>query len=100
MSERTGLKDRKWLFLLVLMGMALPQLRAQSPTAPLAFEVASIKVEKPGERHDLSIQYLPGGRYSARGVPIPLLVLGAYDVVPAGSWPPLVDVTHLYEGAL
>ena len=28
----------------------------------------------------MSIQYLPGGRFSARAVPIPLLILEAYDL--------------------
>jgi uncharacterized protein (TIGR03435 family) len=55
------------------------QLRAQSQATPLAFEVVSVKVNKPGQSRDLAIQYLPGGRFSARAVPIPLLLLEAYD---------------------
>jgi uncharacterized protein (TIGR03435 family) len=46
-----------------------------------AFEVVSVKVNKPGERRQLTLQYLPGGRFSARAVPIPLLVAEAYDTV-------------------
>jgi uncharacterized protein (TIGR03435 family) len=55
------------------------QLEAQSQATPLAFEVVSVKVNKPGQNRDLSIQYFPGGRFSARAVPIPLLLLEAYD---------------------
>jgi uncharacterized protein (TIGR03435 family) len=55
------------------------RLQAQSQATPLAFEVASVKVNKPGQSRDLSVQYLPGGRFSARAVPIPLLILEAYD---------------------
>jgi uncharacterized protein (TIGR03435 family) len=53
-------------------------LQASQP-APLAFEVVSVKVNKPGERRELAVQYLPGGRFSARAIPIPLLVAEAYD---------------------
>jgi uncharacterized protein (TIGR03435 family) len=56
------------------------QAPAQPQTSRLSFEVVSIKVNKPGERGQLSIQYLPGGRFSARAVPIPLLVIEAFDV--------------------
>src|SRR5215471_13639079 len=52
---------------------------AQSQPVPLAFEVVTVKVDKPGERRELSVQYLPGGRFSARAVPIPFLVAEAYD---------------------
>ena len=51
----------------------------QSQAGPLAFEVVSIKLNKPGQRRELALQYLPGGRFSARAVPIPLLVAEAYD---------------------
>jgi uncharacterized protein (TIGR03435 family) len=54
-------------------------LSAQPQTKPLAFEVVTVKVNKPGERRELALQYLPGGRFSARAVPIPLLVAEAYD---------------------
>jgi uncharacterized protein (TIGR03435 family) len=54
-------------------------LSAQPQTKPLAFEVVTVKVNKPGERRELALQYLPGGRFSARAVPIPLLVAQAYD---------------------
>jgi uncharacterized protein (TIGR03435 family) len=52
---------------------------AQSKQAPLAFEVVTVKVDKPGDRRQLAVQYLPGGRFSARAVPIPFLVAEAYD---------------------
>jgi uncharacterized protein (TIGR03435 family) len=45
----------------------------------LAFEVVSVKVNPPEQRRELAIQYLPGGRFSARAVPIPLLILDAYE---------------------
>jgi len=51
-------------------------LLAHPQAAPLAFEVVSVKVNKPGQHRELSIQYLPGGRFSARALPIPLLILG------------------------
>jgi uncharacterized protein (TIGR03435 family) len=53
--------------------------RAQSEPVPLAFEVVTVKVDKPGDRRQLAVQYLPGGRFSARAVPIPFLVAEAYD---------------------
>jgi uncharacterized protein (TIGR03435 family) len=52
---------------------------AMASQAPATFEVVSVKVDKPGERRELALQYLPGGRFSARAVPIPLLVAEAYD---------------------
>jgi uncharacterized protein (TIGR03435 family) len=65
--------------IVILMGQRLPILNAQDKPTALAFEVVSVKVNKPGERRELSLQYLPGGRFSARAVPIPLLVADAYD---------------------
>jgi uncharacterized protein (TIGR03435 family) len=53
-----------------------PQASAQKP---LAFEAASVRVNKSGNPRDIGLQYLPDGRFSARSVPIPLLVLEAYD---------------------
>jgi uncharacterized protein (TIGR03435 family) len=53
-----------------------PPAQAAAP----AFEIVSVKVSKPGQSRELSIQYLPGGRFSARAVPIPLLILEAYDL--------------------
>jgi uncharacterized protein (TIGR03435 family) len=55
------------------------QTRAQSQSPPVAFEVVSIKATKPGQLREMSIQYLPGGRFSAKAVPIPLLIPEAFD---------------------
>jgi hypothetical protein len=56
--------------------LATPPAQSASP----AFEVVSVKVNKPRQSRESSIQYLPGGRFSARAVPIPLLILEAYDL--------------------
>ena len=63
---------------LLVLTMLAP-LSAQSQPASLAFEVVTVKVDKPGDRRQLAVQYLPGGRFSARAVPIPFLVAEAYD---------------------
>jgi hypothetical protein len=63
-----------------LMAGILIAHHAQAQTAP-AFEVVSIKLEKPGQGRGLSMQYLPGGRFVARGAPIPFLVVEAYDTI-------------------
>jgi uncharacterized protein (TIGR03435 family) len=78
---------------IVLLGSFAIQ-ASQSP--PLAFEVVSLKVNKPGERRELAIQYLPGGRFSARGVPIPLLLAEAFDTArlnPGPEFQRKVDVS-------
>jgi len=46
------------------------QATAPAQSAAPAFEVVSVKVNKPGQSRELSIQYLGGGRFSARAVPI------------------------------
>jgi uncharacterized protein (TIGR03435 family) len=73
---------RSKLFAVTLIAISfLPvtsPVRAQSK-APLAFETASVKVNKSPDPRDMALQYLPGGRFSARGVPIPLLILEAYQ---------------------
>src|SRR5438477_5148006 len=82
MSTPIGSKSVKFLIAIasfIVMGQRPAVLNAQPQAAPLAFEVVSIKVNKPGEARVLSLQYLPGGRFSARAVPIPLLVADAYD---------------------
>jgi uncharacterized protein (TIGR03435 family) len=61
---------------------------AKSQTAkPLAFEVASVKANSAGTdprqlMQTMSLQYLPGGRFAARGVPVPVLIFEAYGVAP------------------
>jgi bla regulator protein BlaR1 len=73
-----------------------PELKAQAQAAEqLAFEVASVKLnksepafsgaaraEKEAMLQRMALQYLPGGRFSARGVPIPILIFEAYGVSP------------------
>ena len=85
MAQRLRSKVRTsfTLFVAVIVGTmtftVAFQAHAQSQSAPLAFEVVSFKANKPGQQRELSFQYLPGGRFSARTVPIPLLILEAYD---------------------
>src|SRR5215469_5486615 len=67
------------IMIVAVMMVRTALLRSQSQTPPLAFDVATVKVNKPGQRRELAVQYLPGGRFSARAVPIPLLVVEAYD---------------------
>ncbi len=45
----------------------------------LAFEVVSIKVNNSGDPRNTGWLYLPGGKFSAKGVPIPMLILEAYN---------------------
>ena len=54
---------------------------SQSLPAKPAFEVATIKVNTSGER-TYGVQYLPGGRFMARNIPLLvfLIVQGAYNV--------------------
>ena len=49
-----------------------------------AFEVASVKVNKSANAGDTRMQYLPGGRLTARGVLIQLLIAEAYKVPGSG----------------
>jgi uncharacterized protein (TIGR03435 family) len=55
---------------------------SQEKLEPLAFEVASIKLNTSGDRV-FGTKFLPGGRFSAKNVPLGLLVLEAYNVSPA-----------------
>lgn len=57
-------------------GAAAPQAEA---TGPLSFEVASIKPSA-GDGHMVTVQMAPGGRYTASGVTVKLLIQQAYDV--------------------
>src|SRR5580692_7922180 len=65
-------------------------------TAPrLTFEVTSVKVNKSGDRA-WDVQYLPGGRFSAKNIPLPFLILQeAYHLEPSrtslGADPAKVD---------
>jgi uncharacterized protein (TIGR03435 family) len=74
-----------------LSTLLLVELNAQSqaPERP-AFEVASIKPNKTSSDprtliQAMALQYLPGGRFSARAVPIPVLIFEAYNVSPGPS---------------
>jgi uncharacterized protein (TIGR03435 family) len=81
MALHVGFKTGKLSFLMtVVAAMSVPAtFGAQSQAVPLAFEVVTVKVNQPGQRRELSVRYLPGGRFSATAVPIPLLVAEAYD---------------------
>jgi uncharacterized protein (TIGR03435 family) len=64
--------------------MEAPRLKGQSqPAERLAFEVASInenKTQDPRDGHGL--QFLPGGRFVARNIPLILLIASAYNLPP------------------
>ena len=64
-----------------------PSLRAQSkPPETLAFEVASIKENKSEDpRAGIGMQFLPGGRFVARNLPLVVVIATAYDLPPFGS---------------
>jgi uncharacterized protein (TIGR03435 family) len=66
---------------LLLAGLInVPQIASQSQKEPpLAFEVASVKVNKSGERESL-VQYLPGGRFVARNTGVFQLVGEAFNI--------------------
>jgi uncharacterized protein (TIGR03435 family) len=53
----------------------------QTPTAPPVFEAATVKINTSGDR-TYGVQYLPGGRFSARNMPMGFLILEAYNVLP------------------
>jgi len=63
---------------------------AQSrPSEMLSFEVASIKPDNPAGSSDprelmqrMVLQYLPGGRFVAKNVTVPILIFEAYNVAP------------------
>ncbi len=61
--------------------VAKPKSRPTPPVEkPLAFEVASVKPNKSSDNRGLRIESLPGGGFSARGVPVYLLIIFAYDL--------------------
>ena len=63
--------------LAVAMMNVSPNLRAQSP---LAFEVASVKPHKSGERTFGFPRFLPGGRFTTSGVPLQVVIAVAYNL--------------------
>ena len=62
-----------------LMVLAAAGLSAQPASAPLTFEVASIKPST-GDQHRVGIQMMPGGALRVSGVTIKMLLTIAYDV--------------------
>jgi uncharacterized protein (TIGR03435 family) len=84
MRNQAGETQNRWRKLgsitLFIAALALPFQAAQLPPR-VAFEVASVKVRKiedldPGAS---GIQYLPGGRFTAKGVPLRALIQEAYN---------------------
>ena len=56
-----------------LMATLVVDLQAQS-----VFEVVSVKANKSTDTRDMALQYLPGGRFIARGMPLFILIQEAY----------------------
>jgi uncharacterized protein (TIGR03435 family) len=67
------------LMILVLAGSLAPRwiAFAQQPSAPLAFEAASVKPNKSSDRP--YVQVLPSGRLVVTNLPLVMLVIMAYD---------------------
>jgi uncharacterized protein (TIGR03435 family) len=76
-----GMRHFSGKVVLVLTAMAIAVMPVVSQTPPaqkaLSFEVASVKVNQSG--NPMAVQYLPNGRFFARDIPIPLLILEAYN---------------------
>jgi uncharacterized protein (TIGR03435 family) len=66
----------------LLVGFAIaPQRDAQSQSAkPVAFQVASIKLNKNPDPRSIRVQVQPGGRYSTTAIPLRLLISQAYGL--------------------
>jgi bla regulator protein BlaR1 len=66
----------------ILIGVIDEQpLRAQSqPPQRLAFAVASIKQSNSEDSRSSTFQYLPGGRFVARGIPLYMIIADAYNL--------------------
>ena len=76
--NRVGLTVGSSLAVACFIGFIVSnEVQAQTP-ARVAFEVASVKVNKSTDPSQMALQYLPGGRFSARAVPLPLLLSEAY----------------------
>ena len=65
--------------IIALAGLLQIQAQAQ-PAASPAFEVASVKVHKPGDNRRIFPQFLPGGRFTSAGIPVRMLIAIAYNV--------------------
>jgi bla regulator protein BlaR1 len=59
--------------------LSATQARGQS-SMPLAFEVASIKHSNPDGILHAGMQYLPGGRFTARNTPLYMTIASAYNL--------------------
>ena len=63
------------------IAMVLMLAAAQAPPQrPMGFEVASVKVNKFSDSGGFTLEYLPGGRFSAKGIPLRLLISEAYGL--------------------
>src|SRR5215831_5333745 len=88
-----SMKTRKMLLVAVGMVALCISIKATPQTAEhFSFEVASVKPNKPEPNkpqvevmQGMSLRYLPGGRLSVQGVPIPVLIFEAYSVAPGPS---------------
>jgi bla regulator protein BlaR1 len=83
----------------VVIGFAIaPQTRAQSQsTAPVAFEVVSIKLSKNPDPRSIRLQLQPGGRFSTTAIPLRLLISEAYGI-PFQS--PRISTTPEFDAAM
>jgi len=80
----------------LLIGFAIaPQMPAQSQsTTPVAFEVASIKLNHNADVRSTRMQVQPGGRFSTTAISLRFLVSEAYEIPfqsPRMSWTPEFD---------
>lgn len=66
----------------IVIGMmdTLPLRAQQQPTARIAFEVASVKENKSEDPRDIGLEFLPGGRFVARNVPLMIVIATAFDL--------------------
>jgi bla regulator protein BlaR1 len=76
-----GLAGTLALAIPLFVGIATtPQLRAQSQSAPIGFEAASVKLSKNPDPRSIRMQFLPSGRLSTAGAPIRWLIATAYSM--------------------
>jgi uncharacterized protein (TIGR03435 family) len=64
----------------ILVGIVkAPEVHAQPPSEGLAFEVASVKPNNSTDFRNNTLQFLPGGRFVARNIPLLMIVAEAYN---------------------
>jgi uncharacterized protein (TIGR03435 family) len=81
MTHKLNSGNRLLLATLILGVACTTRIRAQpQPAVPLAFEVASVKLNTSGDNRRIGMQFLPGGRFTATNVPLFLIVATAYNV--------------------